>query len=257
MSDWYALYYPLTAGTEETVKELIRHGDRPERDITDGDGNNVGRLLSAIAFVGMEKAIHVIELSGPEVGVPGPGTLEVGVLEPGLLELARGYGRELEQYLSAPRDVTTEEGVRALLSDAEMPCALALGTVPDQEWQQTNWQALFYPLKPGTEEKVGELFAGTGSPDLDVLDEDGNKVGRLLRTMAFIGNSRALRVNQIEGTIEAVAAHMSRQQSAHNFQRELDQYLAVPRDMTDLTAARSFFMTAIMECVLAWRHSLS
>jgi hypothetical protein len=252
MSDWCALYYPLTAGTEETVKELIRHGGRPKRDITDGDGNNVGRLLSAIAFVGMEKAIHVIELEGPETGVPEQGEPDLGVPE-----LARGYERELEPYLSAPRDVTTAEGVRALLSDAEMPCALALGTVPDQEWQQTNWQALFYPLKPGTEEKVGALFAGTGSPDLEVLDEDGNKVGRLLRTMAFIGNARALRVNQIEGTIEAVAAHMSRQQSAHNFQRELDQYLAVPRDMTDLTAARSFFMTAIMECVLVWRHSLS
>jgi hypothetical protein len=227
MSDWYAFHYPVAAGTEERVKDLFRRSQWPAS----------GLLLSTIGFVGHQKAFLVIE-----TGQPLP--LTAGRLN-GLDEV-RAFERELEPCLIAPQPVFPV--------DAAMPCAASMGAVPDEEWPTSNWQALFYPLKPGTEELVGQLFAGTGSPDLDVLDEDGNKVGRLLRTMAFIANAEALRVNQIEGTIEAVAAHMSRQPSAHAFQLELDQYLAVSRDMGDLLAARSFFLTAIMECVLA-RHT--
>jgi len=248
MSDWYALFYPLTAGSEETVKELFRHSGRPKFDVTDGDGNQVGRLLSTLAFVGVEKAIRVIEVEGP---------LPLVAAHMSRQEEVRAFERELEPYLSVPRDMTTPEGARAFFGEAAMPLVVSLGSVPDEDWPKTNWQGIFYPLKPGTEEKVAELFSGTeggGTLDLNVLDEEGNKVGRLLRTMAFIGNGRALRINQLEGTVEAAIAHLSRQPSAHAFQSELNQYLAVDRDMSDPAAIGAFFMTAITECVLVRRH---
>jgi hypothetical protein len=241
MSEWYALYYQLAADREDTVKDLIQHSRPPRPDVTAEDGTRVGRLLSMLAFVGVEKVIRVFEVDGPASTVAAALTRQ---------EEERAFERDLEPCVSAPRDMTTPEG----LAEAMIPCSLSLGTVPDEDWPGTNWQALFYPLKPGTEEQVAGLFAGSGSPNLDVLDEDGNKVGRLMRTMAFVGNAKALRVNQIEGTIEAVAAHMSRQGTANAFQRQLDQYLAVPRDMGDLPAARSFFITAIMQSVQVRRY---
>ncbi len=118
----------------------------------------------------------------------------------------------------------------------------------------STWHALFYPLKPGSEEKVKELFRNSGRPQFDVLDENGRKVGRLLGTMAFVGREVAVRVIEIEGALPQVAAHMSRQQAVREFERELEEHLAVPRDMLTPEGAREFFRNAALECVLHRRH---
>jgi len=65
MSPWHALFYPLKAGSEETVKDTVRRGrGRPSFDVTDGDGKVIGRLLGTMAFVGKEMAVRVIEVEG-------------------------------------------------------------------------------------------------------------------------------------------------------------------------------------------------
>jgi hypothetical protein len=245
MSDWHALYYPLKPGSEETVKELFRGSGRPRFDVTDGSGNKVGRLLGTLAFVGREKAIRVIEVEGP---------LPVVAAHMSRQEEVRAFERELEPHLSVPRDMTTPDGARAFFKEATLPCVLSLGNGHGADRAKSNWQALFYPLEPGTEEAVTKLFRDARVTDLDVTDDDGTKVGRLLSTMAFIGNGKALRMNEVEGPVAAIAAHMSRQEGARKFQSELDQYLAVPRDMTNPDDARAFFRDAMLECVLARRH---
>lgn len=117
-----------------------------------------------------------------------------------------------------------------------------------------TWHALFYPLKPGSEDKVKELFRGSGRPEFDVRDESGRPVGRLLGTMAFVGREMAVRVIEVEGPLPLVAAHMSRQPAVRAFERELEEHLAVPRDMTTPEGAREFFRSAALECVLSRRH---
>jgi hypothetical protein len=118
----------------------------------------------------------------------------------------------------------------------------------------STWHALFYPLKPGSEEAVKELFRHSGRPQFDVHDEEGNAVGRLLGTMAFVGKEMAVRVIEVEGTLPMVAAHMSRQPAVRAFERELEEHLAKSRDMVSPEGARAFFRDAALECVLSRRH---
>ena len=117
-----------------------------------------------------------------------------------------------------------------------------------------TWHALFYPLKPGSEEKVKDLFRRSGRPSFEVTDGDGKVVGKLLGTMAFVGREMAVRVIEVEGPLPVVAAHMSRQQAVKDFERELEELISVPRDMTTPEGAREFFSRAALECVLARRH---
>lgn len=117
-----------------------------------------------------------------------------------------------------------------------------------------TWHALFYPLKPGAEDKVKDLFRTSGRPDFVITDPAGNEVGKLLGTMAFVGHEMAVRVIEVEGPLPVVAAHMSRQPAVREFERQLDGLLAEERDMTTPEGARDFFRRAALECVLSRRH---
>jgi hypothetical protein len=112
-----------------------------------------------------------------------------------------------------------------------------------------TWHALHYPLKVGSEDAVKELFRSSGRPDFDVTDGDGRPVGRLLGTMAFVGKGKAIRVMEVDGPLPVVAAHLSRQPAIRDFERRLEEHLAVPRDMTSPEGARTFFQRAGMASV--------
>jgi hypothetical protein len=118
----------------------------------------------------------------------------------------------------------------------------------------STWHALFYPLKAGSEETVKELFRKSDRPEFEVKDGDGKVVGRLLGTMAFVGKEMAVRVIEVEGALPVVAAHMSRQVEVHEFERQLEEHLAKPRDMRTPEGARAFFRDSALECVLSRRH---
>ncbi|MED7951234.1 MULTISPECIES: SchA/CurD-like domain-containing protein [unclassified Streptomyces] len=118
----------------------------------------------------------------------------------------------------------------------------------------STWHALYYPLLPGSEDTVKELFRKSGRPEFDVRTPDGTVVGKLLGTQAFVGKELAVRVIEIEGPLPLVAAHMSQQPAVREFERELENHLAVPRDMTSREGAQAFFRLASMENVLSRRH---
>ncbi|HEV7886638.1 MAG TPA: SchA/CurD-like domain-containing protein [Acidimicrobiales bacterium] len=113
----------------------------------------------------------------------------------------------------------------------------------------SSWSGLIYPLKPGTEETVATIFQDSGRPNHDVLDDEGNVVGRLLRTLVFVGPEIAVRVIEVEGDLRSVSRHMSRQPQVRAFEREIENYLAVPRDMVTPEGAMKFFATAGMQAV--------
>lgn len=114
----------------------------------------------------------------------------------------------------------------------------------------STWLALFFPLKPGHEEAVKEVFRTSGRPDHEVKDDDGNVVGRLLRTIIFVGKEKAVRVIEVEGDIMTVSRHMSRQDEVREVEDALDEHLAVPRDVRNPEGAMKFFMEAGMEMVI-------
>jgi hypothetical protein len=116
VSTWHALFYPLKAGSEETVKELFRASGRPRFDVTDGDGKPVGKLLGTMAFVGKEMAVRVIEVEGPLPLVAAHMSRQAEVKE---------FERSLEEHLSQPRDMVTPAGAQQFFRDAALECVLA------------------------------------------------------------------------------------------------------------------------------------
>jgi hypothetical protein len=111
MSTWHALLYPIRAGSEEKVKELFRNSGRPQFEVTDAEGKVVGKLLATMAFVGREAAIRVIEVDGPLPLVAAHMSRQPEV---------KAFERQLEEYLTEPRDMLSPEGARAFFQRAGM-----------------------------------------------------------------------------------------------------------------------------------------
>ncbi len=114
----------------------------------------------------------------------------------------------------------------------------------------STWMALYFGLKPGHEAEVEEIFRTSGVPEHDVRDESGAVVGRLLRTIVFVGAAKAVRVIEVDGDMMAVSRHMAKQQEVIALEAKLEEHLAEPRDMVTPEGAMAFFMNAGMRCVL-------
>jgi len=118
----------------------------------------------------------------------------------------------------------------------------------------SQWHALYYPIKAGSEGAVAEIFRTSGRPQFTITDPQGNEVGKLLGTMAFVGKEIAVRIIEVEGDLPVVAAHMSRQPAVREFEDRLDGHLKEERDMRSPEGARAFFQRAGMRNVLLRRH---
>ena len=102
-----------------------------------------------------------------------------------------------------------------------------------------------------------ELFHNSGRPEHDVLNDAGAVVGQLLTTLVFVGAGTCVRVIEVEGDLRDVARHMGRQPQVRKFEEEIEQYLAVPRDMRTPEGAQQYYREAGMRCVLIRRHDES
>ena len=140
-------------------------------------------------------------------------------------------------------------------STVQLSCCLDR-YMPDDEAGPSSWSGLIYPLKAGTEDVVAKIFAESGRPDHAVKDDDGAVVGRLLRTLVFVGPELAIRVIEVDGDLRTVSRHMSRQPQVRAFEREIEQHLAVGRDMVTPEGAEQFFRDAGMRPVRVERGDL-
>jgi len=117
----------------------------------------------------------------------------------------------------------------------------------------SQFWALMWDIKPGSEETVAKLFEDYGRPDFEVTDDDGNVIGKLLSTQVFLKDTTVVRVIEVEGDFAAVARHMARQPAIRALEAELDKHIAVPRDMSTPEGARAFFQSAMMRPLAARR----
>lgn len=104
--------------------------------------------------------------------------------------------------------------------------------------------AITFEIKPGSEEAVRRLLAGYEPPEW--VTADGT---RLLSTSIFMKGTTVVRVLEIDGNLQSVMAHLAGQPSIQQLERELNEHLVVPRDMSSPEGAKAFFRTAIMEHV--------
>ena len=115
--------------------------------------------------------------------------------------------------------------------------------------------ALIWTVRPGTEDRVREIFANYGAPDPIVKDEEGNIEGQLISTQVFLNGNTVVRVMEVEGAFPKVAAHLGRQPSIQKIEAALDEIIDNPRDMSNPQGAAKFFMETSMECLISRRLS--
>jgi hypothetical protein len=96
----------------------------------------------------------------------------------------------------------------------------------------SDWHAIMYPIRPGAEDRVQELFDQVVLPRRKVYDEDGDVIAELLSTMVFVGPGRVLRLIEFTGALPWIVGHLRAEPAAVAFQRELDQYLDLPAGAT-------------------------
>jgi hypothetical protein len=117
----------------------------------------------------------------------------------------------------------------------------------------SQFQALIWKVKPGTEEQVIELFKNYQSPEHVVRDEQGNEKGKLLATQVFMHGNTIVRVMEIDGEMRDVAPHLGRQPGIRELEEKLDPLLETERDMSTPEGARKFFAETSMRCLVARR----
>jgi hypothetical protein len=120
----------------------------------------------------------------------------------------------------------------------------------------SQWMALMWDIKPGSQDAVRELFQNYGRPDHTIKDPDGNEVGTLLTTVVFMRGDTVIRAVETTDDVPlpVLAQHMGKQQAIRELEEALDEHLAEPRDMSTPEGAREFFMNTIMECLISRRH---
>jgi hypothetical protein len=118
----------------------------------------------------------------------------------------------------------------------------------------SEWWAVMWNVKPGTEKAVEDLFANYGTPDHIVRGEDGTERGRLISTQVFMKDNTVVRAMEFEGDRRAIFGHLQHQPVVRELESKLDDYLETPRDMSTPQGAQEFFQRAGMRCLLARRH---
>ena len=113
----------------------------------------------------------------------------------------------------------------------------------------SDWWALMWDVKPGSEEAVQELFKSYQSPDPVVKDEEGNEKGKLLRTVVFMKVKRSCGPWRSRAPARGGGAPRTAARDPGS-EEKLDPHLAVPRDMSDPEGARKFFMESIMQTLV-------
>ena len=120
----------------------------------------------------------------------------------------------------------------------------------------SQYFALMWDIKPGTQDEVRRLFHEYGRPDHTIRDQDGNEIGTLLNTQVFMKGDTIVRVVETTDGVPLpdLGRHMGRQPAIRELEDRLDQLVAEPRDMSTDEGARDFFIKSFMELLAARRH---
>jgi hypothetical protein len=114
--------------------------------------------------------------------------------------------------------------------------------------------AVMFKVKPGTEQKVQELFRNSGRPEHEIKGPDGTVRGRVLHTMVLMKDNIIIRAIEFEGQLPDVIQHIRNQQEVRELEAGLEPLLEVPRDMTTPEGAMKFFRESGMQILVDRYH---
>ena len=112
------------------------------------------------------------------------------------------------------------------------------------------YAAITYPVKPGHEDAIAEIFAGFQRVSSPVLrNEAGDAVGKLLGTAVFIKDDVMIRVIHYEGDFASVSRTMSGHSGVHRLEEQLAPYLTERRETSTTEGFQSYFSASTMRCI--------
>jgi hypothetical protein len=115
---------------------------------------------------------------------------------------------------------------------------------------EMSYAAITFKVKPGTEGRVDEIFAGFRRSDSAIVhDENGKELARILGTALFIKDNTLVRVIHYEGDLAAVSRFMGRQEGVREAEQKLAEILEVPRDSFTDQGFRDFFRNSSMRSI--------
>jgi len=120
----------------------------------------------------------------------------------------------------------------------------------------SQYHAITWTVKPGSEATVEDLFRKSGRPNHDIRGADGSIIGRLLHTMVFMKENRVVRVIEFEGCeLPAVTNHMRQQEELIKLEQALEPYLETPRDVSTPEGGAKYFRDVSMRFIMARHHN--
>lgn len=101
--------------------------------------------------------------------------------------------------------------------------------------------AMTFAVRQGTEQEARQILSSYPRPETDI---DGD--ARLLGTTVFFCREQVVRVMDVEGPLLTVMRHLATQPAIRATEAALNPLLAHERDLSDPSAARAFFVRAMM-----------
>lgn len=105
-------------------------------------------------------------------------------------------------------------------------------------------QAIWFTVKSGSEEVASDILKSYPSPETRIDDHS-----RLLGTTVFRKDNIFVRVMEYEGDMATIASHLANQPVIQDVERQLNEHLEIPRDLSSPEGAREFFKQAMMKVV--------
>lgn len=115
----------------------------------------------------------------------------------------------------------------------------------------STFAAVTWQIKPGSEERVEEIFRNFKRAASTVLQNAaGEAVGRLLGTAVFRKDTTIVRVIHFEGELADVMRHMARQEGVQRLERQIAPYLTEERATSSAAGFAEFFQRSQMHSVV-------
>ena len=114
----------------------------------------------------------------------------------------------------------------------------------------TQVAAIAWTFRRACRNEVENLLLRYPPPDsLQITDDDGNVVGRMLATAVFLRDNLVVRVMEFEGPLPELLRQKSMESTHAEIDRALQQYLEKPADLSTPEGFRTFFADSAMRCL--------
>jgi hypothetical protein len=236
-----AISYGIEPGHEEEIAEIFSPRNFRRVDsaaIRDENGEEVGKLLATGVFIQDTAMIRVIEYEGDIRRIGQHMARQEGVQE---------AERRIAPFLLEQRDTRDATGFTNHMRNSAIRCLMqrSIPGVP-----AARMLALRYPIKPGHEDQLAELFSAVrGEARPTLRGADAQDTGLLAGIALFVRGGDMFRVVQFDGEIEDVARYMATRGQRPEMERKLAPFLAEERNVDTVEGFLAEFEKANMRCI--------